>query len=75
MLFNYVFLTIIELGANHTMLLNNFTVGLLAALVVVSLVLMFVLLVIVTRGVNVCRKKIIAYRRRKMSDDASTLIR
>ena len=71
----YVFLTIIELEANHSMLLNNFIVGFLAAFVVVSLVLMLALLVVVACAVNVCRKKIITYRRRKMSDDASTLIR
>ena len=54
------------------MLLNNFAVGFLAAFVVVSLVLMFVLLAVAT---FVCRKKIIAYRKRKMSDDTLGLIK
>ena len=70
-----LYLTIIELEANHSMLLNNFTVGFLAAFAVVSLVLMVVLLAVATCTVIVCWKKIIAYMRRKMSDDTLGLIK
>ena len=57
------------------MLLNKFTVGFLVAFVVVSLVLIVVLLAVAMCTVIVCRKKIIAYRRRKMSDDTFGLIK
>ena len=75
MLLSYIFVTIIELEANHSMLLNNLTVCFLTAFVVVSLVLMLALLVVVPCAVIVCQNKIIACRRREMSDDATELIR